>query len=72
MAQLDLHNIWQLDLSTEELNLTLRALRNELRDDELSVAQELADTLARARVGATTNKLKAIEKLDRNLRSKGR
>lgn len=72
MATLDLQNIWQLDLTTEELNTTLRALRGELRDDERAMAQDLSDTLARARVNVTTNKLKWIEKLDRNLKAKGR
>ena len=72
MAHLDVQNIWQLDLTTEELNMTLRALRGELRDDELARAQALADTLARARVNATRNKLKSVDKLDRSLLAKGR
>lgn len=72
MSQLDLQTIWQLDLDTKELNLALRALRGELRDEELTEALELADALARARVSATTSRLKSIDKLDRNLKAKGR
>lgn len=72
MAHLDLQPVWQLDLNTEELNLTLRALRGELREEELAQAQDLADALARARVNASNNRLKNIDKLDRALKAKGR
>jgi hypothetical protein len=59
---------YQLVLATDELNMVNRALRGELKPDEVDAAKELAHTIADARVKQGKHHAAEMAKLEANLK----
>jgi hypothetical protein len=69
MAQLAPRLNWAIDLTSEELVVTLMALGNRPRTaEQMEISALLCDKLTKMRVDATRNALKQMDKLEDNLR----
>lgn len=70
-GQLKASILWNFHATPRELLLILKGLANRLDEDELAEAEALGDRLSRERVNQTRNVMLAIDKLEKNLDSKG-
>jgi hypothetical protein len=69
MNQLHIKLTYQLELTPKEFSLINKALRGNLKDDEVNLASELSDTLMKSKVSQMEHYMREVNKLRENLES---